>query len=236
VQLLKNFPIFYRNQSYITVFTGALHWSLSSARSSRLSKEFVQASPLWHFVTSLFFYGEQLSAPRPTHNLENHPLSAARDYLFNIFTANFHIWRPSRPSATWGRVMPWWQETHPPNMRMYIISETKCYSRTHLQHAQYSQIVFWAVTPYSHAACYYCQGQSYLDTEDVGSMFFRNAGTRLRDDPVSSHRRLRSEQSRYNPLVHLSGAIQSTTLPFMKVSFRSPPKRKKLRLIPIPFV
>jgi len=37
------------------------------------------------------FYGEQLSAPRPTPKLEDHPLSAARDCLFNIFAATLHI-------------------------------------------------------------------------------------------------------------------------------------------------
>jgi hypothetical protein len=33
VQPLKNFPEFYGNRRFITVFTKALHWSLSSARS-----------------------------------------------------------------------------------------------------------------------------------------------------------------------------------------------------------
>jgi hypothetical protein len=33
VQLLKNFPTFYRTRRFITVFTRALHWSLSRARS-----------------------------------------------------------------------------------------------------------------------------------------------------------------------------------------------------------
>jgi hypothetical protein len=32
-------------------------------------------------------YGEELLAPRPTHKLEDHPLSAVRDCLFNIFKA-----------------------------------------------------------------------------------------------------------------------------------------------------
>jgi hypothetical protein len=36
------------------------------------------------------FYGELL-APRPTPKLEDHPLSAVRDCLFNIFTATLHI-------------------------------------------------------------------------------------------------------------------------------------------------
>jgi hypothetical protein len=57
------------------------------------------------------FYRELL-APRPTPNLEDHFLLAARDCLFNIFAATFDIWRPSPPSTTWGRVMSWWQGIH----------------------------------------------------------------------------------------------------------------------------
>ena len=36
------------------------------------------------------FYGEDLLAPRPTPKLENHPLFAVRDCLFNIFAATLH--------------------------------------------------------------------------------------------------------------------------------------------------
>jgi hypothetical protein len=46
------------------------------------------------FVTWLSFYGEELSAPRPTPKQEDNPLSAVRDYLFNIFAATLHIWKP----------------------------------------------------------------------------------------------------------------------------------------------
>jgi hypothetical protein len=49
---------------------------------------------LWSFVTWLVFYGEELLAPRPTHKLEDHPLSAVRDCLFNIFAVTLHAWRP----------------------------------------------------------------------------------------------------------------------------------------------
>jgi hypothetical protein len=38
------------------------------------------------FVTG-HFYGEELLAPRPTPKLEDHPLSAIRDCLFNLFAA-----------------------------------------------------------------------------------------------------------------------------------------------------
>jgi hypothetical protein len=64
------------------------------------------------FRNKLIFYGEELLAPRPTPKLDDHPLSAVRDCLFNIFAANLHNWRPSPPSATWGRAMPWWPGTH----------------------------------------------------------------------------------------------------------------------------
>ena len=36
------------------------------------------------------FYGEELLASRPTPKLEDHPLSAVRDCLFNIFAATLH--------------------------------------------------------------------------------------------------------------------------------------------------
>ena len=37
------------------------------------------------------FYGEELLALRPIPKLEDHPLSAVRDCLFNIFAATLHI-------------------------------------------------------------------------------------------------------------------------------------------------
>jgi hypothetical protein len=64
------------------------------------------------FRNKLIFYGVDLLAPRPTPKLEDHPLSAVRDCLFNIFAATLHNWRVFPLSATWGRAMPWWQGTH----------------------------------------------------------------------------------------------------------------------------
>jgi hypothetical protein len=66
---------------------------------------------LMNFRNKVIFYGELL-APRQTPKLEDHPLSAVRDCLFNIFAATLYIWRLSPPSATWRRAMPWWQRTH----------------------------------------------------------------------------------------------------------------------------
>ena len=37
------------------------------------------------------FHEEALSAPRPTPKLEDHPSSAVRDCLFNLFAATLHI-------------------------------------------------------------------------------------------------------------------------------------------------
>jgi hypothetical protein len=59
---------------------------LSCAKESVLVRGFVIC-----FVTWQFFYGEELLAPRPTPNLEDHPLSAVRDC---IFAATLHIRRP----------------------------------------------------------------------------------------------------------------------------------------------
>jgi hypothetical protein len=46
------------------------------------------------FRNMVIFYGEELLAPRPTPKLEDHPLSAVRDRLFNVFAATLHIRRP----------------------------------------------------------------------------------------------------------------------------------------------
>ena len=43
-----------------------------------------------YFLT-LFFYGEELLVPRPTPKLEDHPLSAVCDCLFDLFPATLHI-------------------------------------------------------------------------------------------------------------------------------------------------
>jgi hypothetical protein len=46
------------------------------------------------FRNIILFYGEDLLAPRPTPKLEDHPLLALRDCLFNVFAATLHNWRP----------------------------------------------------------------------------------------------------------------------------------------------
>ena len=46
---------------------------------------------LWIFRNEIRFNREELLAPCPPPRLEDHPLSAVRDCLFNIFTATLHI-------------------------------------------------------------------------------------------------------------------------------------------------
>ena len=45
----------------------------------------------YEYFKNFVFHGEELLAPRPTPKLEDHPLSAVRDCLFNIFAATLHI-------------------------------------------------------------------------------------------------------------------------------------------------
>jgi hypothetical protein len=78
----------------------------------RLSKGPVRVrGQLWRFVTNFFFTARSYG-PTPTPKMEDHFSSAVFDSVFNIFAATLHIWRPSPPSATWGRAMPWWQRTY----------------------------------------------------------------------------------------------------------------------------
>jgi hypothetical protein len=57
------------------------------------------------FRNILSFYSEELLAPRPTPKLEDHPLSAVSDCLFNIFAVTLHKWRrflhPQPEIAPW---------------------------------------------------------------------------------------------------------------------------------------
>jgi hypothetical protein len=136
VHLLKNFPAFYGTRKFITMSTRTLHWSIFWARSIHTiphyltytsnipsTKSHIHFLSLRSFIqwirpglrllvifrNKFIFYGGEFLTPRPTSQLEDHPLSAVSDCLINIFTATLHIWRPLPPSATWGRAMRRWQ-------------------------------------------------------------------------------------------------------------------------------
>ena len=58
--------------------------------------------PCVMFLNKDDFYCVRLLASRQTPKLEDHSWSTIHDYLFNIFSAKLHIWRPTPPSATRG--------------------------------------------------------------------------------------------------------------------------------------
>jgi hypothetical protein len=95
VQLFKNFPAFNGTRRFFAVFTRALHWSLSWARL------------LVIFRKKLIFLRRGLVSPMPKPQLENHPLSAVRDCLFNIFAATLHIWKQRKDAPCRGACDKW---------------------------------------------------------------------------------------------------------------------------------
>jgi hypothetical protein len=60
-----------------------------------------------HAIILIFFYSEEFLAPHSISNLEDHPVLAVRDCLFNIFPATVIICMLSSPSITRGFAMPW---------------------------------------------------------------------------------------------------------------------------------
>jgi hypothetical protein len=66
----------------------------------RLPKESVQVrGSVKYFVTILYFTARGFSRT-PNPQFGDHSLSAVRGYLFNMFAATFHRWKPSPSSAT----------------------------------------------------------------------------------------------------------------------------------------
>jgi len=59
----------------------------------------------------VFFYGEQLLAPRQTPQLEDHPLSAVRGFLFNTFAATRHFGGRSSIRRLM-KSQPWWRSAY----------------------------------------------------------------------------------------------------------------------------
>jgi len=98
--LVKKFPALYGTRRFIIAFTSARHLSLSWARSIQnvpfpLLRSYQRIIPgprhMYPLRNKASFYGDELLAPRPTPELEYHPLLAVLDCLFNIFPANLYI-------------------------------------------------------------------------------------------------------------------------------------------------
>ena len=111
LQLVKKFPAFHGTRRFITALTSGhtyLYPGLASCTMLPLEtlppgdpsggvvylRIFLspeQASRMWVFLNRFCFYREGLLAPRPTPKLEDHPSSAGRDCLFNLFAATLLI-------------------------------------------------------------------------------------------------------------------------------------------------
>ena len=116
LQLVKKFPEFHGTRRFITALTSVRHLSLSwaspiqsiyshptSCRSVLILSTHLHLGlpsglfplqrnhPACECFLTLMFYREGLLAPRPTTKLEDHPLSAVRDCLFNLFAATLLI-------------------------------------------------------------------------------------------------------------------------------------------------
>jgi hypothetical protein len=104
LQLVKKFPAFYETRKFITAFPKCPspdpaqsnpypHIPLPEDIScpSFVVSVYGSISPgvkvCEYFVTKVRFYGEEFLSPK----LEDHPLSAVRDFLFNVFAATLHI-------------------------------------------------------------------------------------------------------------------------------------------------
>ena len=75
------------------------------------------------FLNKDGFYSIWLLASCQTSKLEERSWLIVHDCLFNIVTANLHIWRPTPPSAIWGDV-PCLGERNP-RMEFVCISNAK---------------------------------------------------------------------------------------------------------------
>ena len=91
---IQEIPPFYGTRSFITALTSARHLSVSWIAFYCKKCSVEVRSLKKYFVTSSVFYDQELLAPRPTPKLEDHPLSAVRDWLFSIFAGTLHIWWP----------------------------------------------------------------------------------------------------------------------------------------------
>ena len=84
---VNEFPPFYATRKFTTTFKTASHLSISWTRSIQVQGFFEQ------LVICLSFLECENVNPSPNHQAD-HPFSAVRGCLFNIFAATLHIWGP----------------------------------------------------------------------------------------------------------------------------------------------
>jgi hypothetical protein len=152
---------------------GSLQCSQESSTGPSRSEVFLSS-----FIISLFFYDEELLAPRPTLKLEDRPLSAVRDCLFNVFAATLHIWRPSSEDAPCGG------DEGPVNMVVFSIKNLcsllfhPCYmpGPAHLPLCEHN--ILWITKLWSTSLCnflHFIDASSLLSSPNILlSALFRN--------------------------------------------------------------
>jgi len=94
----QEIPAFYGTRRYINAITSLRHLSLSWASPIQVGESFTSGlfclqrklPACEGFLTGLF-HRKGLLAPCPSLKLEDHPLSAVHDCLFNLFEATLHI-------------------------------------------------------------------------------------------------------------------------------------------------
>ena len=89
LQLVKKFPTFYGTRRFITALTSVRHEWGEYFTSGLFCLQ--RKHPACECFLTWVFYREGLLAPRPAPKLDDHPLSAVHDCLFNIFAATLHI-------------------------------------------------------------------------------------------------------------------------------------------------
>ena len=94
-------------------------WSPTCSQDSRKPECLVTIFISAYLLNLVIQFGEGLLAPRLTPKLEDHPSSAVRGSLFNLFTATLHI-----GGRSWGRAMPWW---HGPTCMLRVTHKLRCF-------------------------------------------------------------------------------------------------------------
>ena len=92
--LVRKFPAFYGTRRFIAAFTRVCHLSLSWASLIQCMPSYPTSRRFCDFIVRRLSFDGELLAPRLTPKLEDHPFSAARQCLFDIFAVTVYIWGP----------------------------------------------------------------------------------------------------------------------------------------------
>ena len=88
----------------------SLHSSLNATSAMVFPNNLSSSEVLCDVSQQIYFYSVRLLASSQTSKLDDLSWSTVHDFLFNIFAANPHIWRPTPHLQPRWHAMPWWQE------------------------------------------------------------------------------------------------------------------------------